>query len=317
MSWFIKLAKLLFVNALLATFTLPVLAQVASCDVTKGYLVFPANPSECYYIAEAVLWLGGPVKTTVTITNTTTGEVQYDLIPSGSFWYSSNNTTTVSTTFNNGNVLFSGNTVSTVEAGKPDVITFLGTTPVCNNNGVCQPGGDSVLVQLYIRVIGTPDLLDQQQDNAIVITTAYAPDVVTTALPWSLSATSVRRNALRVQSMGNFTETLPGSAPMPTDKHNIVLVTNTGVAQQMQVSILDNDNNVITQGVTRELATDELYVVNLFQMFGTSMLPGGVSVYQGRVSVQGLDGGAISTQTVELDGAPYATITQPTWPVGQ
>src|ERR1035441_4813286 len=185
--------KMLFVIifAFLLAFVPAVLAQ--DC---MGYIVYPGPGTRCYYLAVGAYWvIDGVVSTTVDITNTTGSEVQYDLIPLSQIGP------------NNQNVLLwsrigtgtpgAGSVFTTALPGMSKTVTFMGTA-VCDSVGAnCQPTHNptTTIGELYIRVVGTPEALDQQKDNAIVVTTAYRPDVVTVALPWSFFAPAVRRTS--------------------------------------------------------------------------------------------------------------------------
>ena len=178
---------------------------------------------------------------------------------------------------------------------------------------------DPSLVQFSIRAYvyaATPDLLDQQKDDAIRAMTAYAPAVVTTALPWNFFNTAVRETSLASASMGSMTETPPSSTVTVFDHHNMFFLLNTGAPQQVRITVLDDKNHVLgVPFITRELGKDELYSGTRFEdIFGNSMIPAGVTGdAHVHVLFEGLRGGTIFYQNEELIGAPYAVNTTPTW----
>ena len=184
-------------------------------------------------------------------------------------------------------------------------------------------GDTTVMTQFWIRAYvsaPTPDILDQQRDSAIKSTVAYAPAVVTTALPWSFFNTAVRESSLKTAAMGNITETPNSSVVTVSDRHNMFLLINAGSPpQQVRISVLDSNGNVLgSPFVTRQLGKDEMYDATTIQsLFGNTMFSGSAGDAQVRVKFEGLGGGNILVQNLECLGGPYAVSTTPTWAVGQ
>lgn len=303
------------VLVLLATFGL----QVALAQDCKGYTVYPdpgAGP-RCYYLAVGVYWVSdGLIATTVDITNTTQSEVQYDLIPRSQVGYKDYQPVQLWSRIGTGTPA-AGAVFTTALPGMAKTVTFMGTAVW--DGADFQPTHDPITMvgEMYIRVVGTPEALDQQKDSAIVITTAYRPEVVTVALPWSWFAPVVRRTSLRSGASGNITETPNGNQVTVKDRHNMFLLVNTGEPQQVRITLLDYKGNVLgVPFVTRQLATDELYDATTIQSLFGSMFLGSTGDVSVRILFEGLGGFPIFVQNLELLGGPYAVSTTPTWAVG-
>ncbi len=304
------------------------LGQNLDC-VGRGYLVYNSIPNpRCYFVTYGTYWVQkGTVKATVDITNTTLDVMQYDIIPLRQDGVSPgiNLWSTVS-----GAPVPAGGAVTFDRVGPGISVTATFTSiAVYNSNGFLVESSDTtfVLGELYIRAIGTPDQLDAQKDEAIIITKGYAPPVVTTALPWSYSKVSVRRSSLRSGSMVSYMETKPLSTGVDVqDKRNVSMIVNTGTPQKVKLSIVNDQNVSLAEWTSpSELIADQVIYVKLLDIFGSSMLISEVvtadgvhtNVYKGRLKVEGLNGAPVFTDNAELRGAPYAIAPVGSYAIGQ
>jgi hypothetical protein len=253
-------------------------------------------------------WVGGsgPIQTRIDVTNTTSADLVYrfdynkaDRSPQSLLVQASGDLPGVGT----GQVI-------NVAAGQSRSITLLSVA-----NDPAQ------FVQFWIRayvIAPTSAILDQQKDSAIKSTIAYAPKVITVALPWSFFDTVVKEIDLRSTVMGNITETVlaPGAEQSLSDKHNMFLLVNVEIPQQVRISILDGSGNVLSYIVTRQVGLDEMLEPATVQTLFGNVLTGQIGNVQARILYEGLGGGKIFVQNIEMLGwCSYAINTIPTWAV--
>lgn len=258
-------------------------------------------------------WNSPYVKTSIDVTNTTSAtlDVRFDYNAQNGYgqhlWVQTSGDDAGSATIDFFHVM----------AGTTRTVTVLGTS-VCDSHEInCyQNTADTSFTQFSIRAYVSGADVANQKDGAIVAKISYAPAIATVALPWGFPSTAVKESLLTSSVMGKITETPIGSQPAVTDRHNMFMLLNTTTPQVVRISVLDSNGNVLgVPFVTRKLDRDELYDATRFvDLFGSSMLPAGsTGDTQVRVLFEGLGGGKIFSQTVELDGAPYAISPVSTW----